>query len=110
MHFVGRLVYLHCTHLIREVFGMWRGEAYPHIRIDEGYSVQQVCKAKTSMSCAVHGLEASAELRADLRTAELLLRQVPVAVHILAEQGDLLHSLHTNTHLNTHMKLIWCIL
>lgn len=97
------------SYLIREVFRVWWGKAYPHIWIDIGHSVQKVCKAKASLFCAIHTLEASAKLSVALKTGELQFRQVSIAVHILPKKGDLLYSLQTNTlsYEQTPEKELW---
>lgn len=78
------------------------GESDPHVRIDARDLVQQVGEAQTSLLASVDGLEAPAE-PGRLGAADLLLRRVPVAVYVLAQQRHLPHTLK-NTTANTSAR------
>lgn len=67
---------------------MGRREADPHVGVDEWNLVQQVGEARASLAGPVHSAEATAKL-GRLWPTELLLRCVPVAVHVLAQKRDL---------------------
>lgn len=70
-------------YLIWEVFGVWRGEAYPHVRINHGDSVQEISETQASLLLAVHRAETPTETGNHPWGTDLRLRHVPVAVHVL---------------------------
>ena len=89
------------AHLVWKVFGVRGGESDPHVGVDAGHVVQQVSEAQPALLAAVQGPEAAAQL-GGVRPAVLLLRRVPVAVDVLAQQGYLFHALATpHTHRQT---------
>lgn len=80
--------------LVWKVLWVWRGEADPHVGVDERHLVQKVGETQATLPGPVHGAEATAELRRTGAT-ELLLRRVTVAVHVLSKQSNLPDTLVT---------------
>jgi len=83
-------------HLVREVFRVCCSEANPHLRVNPGHLIEKVGKPAPADPSLIDRFEAAGETRPSAGVGETMmaaLRQVPVAVHVLAEKRHLLHTL-----------------